>query len=567
MHSTNKVESSLACATRAVILLCTLLCAHTLYSQSADPGSLSVSGTVINSVTHEPVGRALVYASDGSIATFTDEHGKFELSLAGMVPAGASTGQLAIQASLQARRPGYLSNLGREGFVMITAGQKDITISLVPEALIIGKVKFPSAEAGDQVPLQLYRREIRDGSAQWTPLPGTTTRSDGEFRFADLQAGDYRLFTLENTERDPPANTPDGPVYGFPPRFFAAANDFASSDIIHLKAGQNFVATLAPERQKYFDVKIPVMFPEPLRAGLRVSVFPQGHRGPGFALSFNRAQQAIVGSLPNGTYTVEASSFGPESVSGITQFVVNNGPVIGPPLSLTANPSIEVRMHADSPPPRSANPQPQNPDRNIPLAYVTLHSADAFPNPLGQWPRANPESEEIRGVTPGIYWVQVQAPMGYVASATSGGKNLLTTPLTVPYGVGLPPIDIAIRYDGGEIEATIVGDKQQASAAQSPPGMAMYQRNVGSPDQQRSTLYCISAGNTGYPPITPHSWVNGHPTLSNVPPGDYRIFALATPEDMEYRNPEAMRKYESLGQVVHVESGQKLQVNVPLVKE
>jgi hypothetical protein len=521
---------------------------------------------VINSVTHEPVGRALVYTAGGGVAAFTDEHGKFELSLASMVPAGATTGQVAVQGPLQARRPGYLSNLERESFVMATPGQKDITISLVPESLITGKVKFPSAEAGDQVPLQLYRREIRDGSAQWTPLPGTTTtRSDGEFRFADLQAGDYRLFTLENTEHDPAANTPDGPVYGFPPRFFAAANDFASSDIIHLKAGQNFVATLAPERQKYFEVKVPVMFPEPLRAGLSVSVFPQGHRGPGFALSFNRSQQAIVGSLPNGTYTVEASSFGPESASGIAQFVVNNGPVIGSPLSLSASPSIEVRMHADSPPPRGANPQPQNPDGNIPLAYVTLQSAEAFSDSVGQWPRPNTESGEIRGVMPGIYWVKAQAPMGYVASITSGGKNLLTTPLTVPYGVSLPPIDVAIRYDGGEIEATIVGDKEQA--VQPASGMAMYQRNVRSPDQQRSILYCISVGNTGYPPITPNSWVNGHPTLSNIPPGDYRIFALTTPEEMEYRNPEVMRRYETLGQVVHVEAGQKLQVNVPLVKE
>src|SRR6266702_7803844 len=42
------------------------------------PGPESVHGTVINSRTHEPIARALVYTPDNRYATMTDERGHFD---------------------------------------------------------------------------------------------------------------------------------------------------------------------------------------------------------------------------------------------------------------------------------------------------------------------------------------------------------------------------------------------------------------------------------------------------------------------------------------------------------
>ena len=41
---------------------------------------------------------------------------------------------------------------------------------------------------------------------------------------------------------------------------------------------------------------------------------------------------------------------------------------------------------------------------------------------------------------------------------------------------------------------------------------------------------------------------------------------LDTPQELEYRNPAAVRAYESKGQVVHVTPGQKLQVQLQPIK-
>jgi hypothetical protein len=76
-----------------------------------------------------------------------------------------------------------------------------------------------------------------------------------------------------------------------------------------------------------------------------------------------------------------------------------------------------------------------------------------------------------------------------------------------------------------------------------------------------------------YIPITndgPVRWFNGRSNeryvLSPAPPGDYRVLAFDTRQEFEYRNPAAMRAYESKGQVVHVSAGQKVQVTVPLIR-
>jgi hypothetical protein len=238
---------------RLSALVQTALCALFVLLPSPSPSqqtevatSNEISGTVINSLTREPMGRTLVCTADQGAAAFTDDHGHFELRLSELqqTPEGR---QVSSPVVLEARRPGFFSSSGPHGQILATRGQKDVTISLIPEALIVGRVKFPSAETADRVQVSLYRREIHEGQAQWMPVPAVTTRSDGEFRFADLRPGEYKVFTNEAMEQDPLTTVPNGPAFGFPPRFFAAAPEFASADVIQLRAGERRLrSTLLP---------------------------------------------------------------------------------------------------------------------------------------------------------------------------------------------------------------------------------------------------------------------------------------------------------------------------------
>jgi hypothetical protein len=265
-------------ASIAVTLILCILCGPQSYAEpqpSEDQTTTTISGTVINSVTHEPIGRALVYTPDEGAATFTDDHGNFELTVSAVDQPPTGGVRVKTPARLLARKPGFLTDYGIQGSAVIGGSVKDVTLTLAPEALIVGQVKFPSADV-DYVEVQLYRRDVREGSARWEPLTEVRSRADGEFRFAELRAGEYKVFTHEAMERDPLSAVPNGPVYGFPPRFFAAARDFATADTIPMKAGETVTTNIAPERQRYFDVRVPVIKPEPGPPGqLSVSVHAQ----------------------------------------------------------------------------------------------------------------------------------------------------------------------------------------------------------------------------------------------------------------------------------------------------
>ena len=534
-----------------VPILCTLcgLTAYAAFQSPDDQTNNAISGTVINSVTHEPIGRALVYTADESAAAFTDDHGHFELSLSGATQPSGGGAPIKAAVRLQAKKPGFLTDFGMQGGAMIDGSVHDVTLTLAPEALLVGQVKFPSVDAADYVQVQLYRREVREGFARWEPLTQVRTRADGEFRFAELRAGEYKVYTSEAFERDPLTAIANGPAYGFPPRFFAAARDFATADTIQLKAGETVTANIAPERQRYFDVRIPVIKPQASPpAGLSVSVHAQGHRGPGFELGYDPDENAIRGSLPNGSYTIEASSYEPDAATGVTNITVANGPVNGPPLALTPNVSIEYNVRQDFSTAESAR-------MSSPSVYVNLQSAEEFAESRGGGGGYSPPGNTpvLAGVKPGRYWFQVNPTSSdiYVASVSSGGKDLLASPLVVPFGASVPPIDITLGRGPGEIEITIEGKNNgppPATSTTAGGGVMVSEVFAGPFDPSLQTaVYCI--------PLSGHVSVvreisgmyNGKYYVSQIPPGDYRILAFERPPQLEYRNPAVMRSYEGKG--------------------
>ena len=76
---------SLSALSLDAVLLCCAgaigpACAQTIGTLEHDSDTLR--GTVVNSLTREPVGRALVYSPDTRYATMTDDRGRFEFRFA-----------------------------------------------------------------------------------------------------------------------------------------------------------------------------------------------------------------------------------------------------------------------------------------------------------------------------------------------------------------------------------------------------------------------------------------------------------------------------------------------------
>ena len=179
---------------------------------------------------------------------------------------------------------------------------------------------------------------------------------------------------------------------------------------------------------------------------------------------------------------------------------------------------------------------------------------------FGPRPPSGPNDDALvlENLEPGRYWLRLHSGRGYVASATMGGVDLLHEPFTVSAGSSTP-IEITMRDDNAEIEATIAGI-------------------VATPDNSPSTsprtggftptayVYCVPApDNPGqFLELTASS--DGKLDYSMVAPGTYRVLAFKNPQqNLPYRDAEAMKAFDAKGQVVHFAAGQKTTVQLQFI--
>jgi hypothetical protein len=566
----------------------------------------TVRGIVVNSVTREPVGRALVYSNDNRFATMTDGEGHFEFTfppekineskegvpestnapsmIGGNVTCGEG-GCVSINPPfrgpirpqmLVARKPGFLDERngtlnGNMNLEAAVAG-KELTLELTPEALIVGRVALPTSEPSDTIQLEIYRRRVQNGRARWGRAGAASTKSNGEFRFAELYAGTYKLLTRELMDRDPVTFDPRGQQYGYPPVYFPNATGFAAAQTIQLAPGQVFQANISLVKHPYYPIKVAVTNVPPGVGGLSIVVSPQGHRGPGFALGYNNDDQTIVGTLPDGNYSLEASTYGPNASSGLLNISVKGAAVEGPRMTLVPNGSIRVNVKEEFTSTEDTSSQRefvingQRGNGRGPRHYlnVYLETADDFGNRGGvsRNPPSGPEDEPltIDDVPPGRYWVQTNSSRGFVAAISSGTTDLQHRPLVVGLGGSGAPIEVTVRDGAAEIDGTVEGAAAPVPASKSSAAF----RPQG--DTSSAHVYCI--------PLPDSSgefrelWVpqDGKFGPQEMPPGTYRVLAFDRQQpDLEYRNPEAMRAYESKGQVVRLVAGQKEHLHLQLI--
>ncbi len=551
------------------IVLCFCFFLIEAHAQSQDPGNQSnlnqsnlVQGTVVNGVTHEPVGRALVYSPDNRYATMTNGEGHFEFRLPGPSLTADPQNHGVVMAPpgwLKARKPGFLDPPGGRQ-VQVSRGA-DVTISLMPEGLIKGRITLPATDPARGINLQLFSRQVQDGIPRWMPKASALTNSSGEFRFAELDPGEYKVLTREWMDNDPETVIPGGQLYGFAPVYFPNGPDFAGASTIQLTAGQTVQADMSLVRQPYYPVKIPVANSEEVN-GLVVIVSPLGQRGPGYSLGYNRGRGMIDGQLPNGKYLVDASSFSPNfQASGSVNLTVAGGPAEGSTLVLTRNNSIPVYVKEEFTKEADNNAYWSDGQHNYPMrgarrdVQIRVEPLDEFgaqrSGTVSTPKNPGDDSVVLENLVAGKYWLRLTALRGYVASASMGGTDLLREPLVVVPGASAT-IDITMRDDNAELEGTLPG----VSPLPVEPGgwvSTGYIYCVPQPDSSGQFLE-ISAG------------PDGKFDYAMVAPGTYHVLAFATQQrELPYRDAEAMKVYEHAGQVVRFSPGQKVTLELQVI--
>ncbi len=569
-------------ATRGKIVLLAIVLAAACASLGQVSGSgplagtqsTTIRGTVVNSITNAPISRALVYSPDSRYAMLTDGEGHFEFTL----PKTASDREQLYMGPpehmlnvsgldhpfwLMARKPGFLED-SNNGTQAPATPDREITIPLMPEGLIKGRVTTSEADPPSGINVQLYSRQVQDGMPRWVQASSARANSEGEFRFAELQPGTYKVLTNEWMDSDPVTAIPGAQLYGFPPVYYPGVADFASASAIALTAGETVQADLPLTRQPYYPVSVPIANADQ-NGGMNITVSLQGHRGPGYSLGYNAGKQSIEGTLPSGNYLVEATTYGHASSTGTGHLTVAGAPTVGPTMTLVPSSAIEVRVAEEftAPEPNNFTSMWNVAGRSFevhgPRTYlqVRLEKDDDFDQQRTAFPRSptgpNDESLVIDNLSPGKYWLRASSGRGYVASATMGAVDLLHEPLVIAAGSTVP-IEIKLRDDFAEIDGTITGI---ATGSIPTPGSA----------ELPIFLYCVPlADGPGQFEEFGASTTDGKFTQDRMPPGAYRIMAFPNAQPrLPYRDPEAMKAYDSLGMVVHLSSGQKTSVQVPMI--
>lgn len=532
-----------------------------------------VRGTVINAVTQAAISRALVLTPDNRIAVLTDGEGHFELTLPKQDPGTGSFGSYMGSAFsaprlyarrgqsffLVARKPGFLDDAGGRRSNGAQSSSDELIIALMPEAIIKGRITVTSGDAALGIMVQLFSRQVVDGLPRWTQGEMASANSAGEFRFAELRPGSYKLVTREFMDNDPVTNVPGSQQYGYPPVYYPGTSDFSGSSTIEITAGQEFEADLSLARQAYYPVHIPIANAQGV-AGLDVSV--QGQRGPGYSLGYNASEQRVEGLLPNGNYVVEASTFGQNAVNGSVSLHVTGAPIDGPAITLLPSSSIKLDVREEFNDTNWNTSTTWTDGKRTftgPRTYLqaSVESADDFvqqPSGVIRPPSGpNDDSLVIENLVPGRYWLRLHTGRGYIASATQGTTDLLRQPLTIGSGPAAP-IEVTVRDDVAELDGTVTALAQQSNmgAEASEPGQVM--------------VYCVplpdSPGEFMQVPVSD----DGKFTSPQIAPGDYRILAFyGRHEELAYRDREAMKAYESKGIVVHLGAGQKATVQIQTI--
>jgi hypothetical protein len=563
---------------------------------SARRESAVLRGTVVNALTHQPLGRALVLSGDSRFATMTDERGRFEmvfkekkaapeatprffpqnpqnlgsppavLDVAGdaVALAQSQTPTLDRPEYLLARKNGFLFESEGMSGVAIARDQEEVTISLMPEAHVVGHVTLVGGEGAEGMQVKLFKRQVQAGRSRWIGAGQVEARSDGEFRFADVEPGSYKLFSEELLDRDPVTSDPRGQLYGYPPLYYPAAADFASGAVIQLAAGETFQAVLSSERRKYYPVRIGLtnavtgFMPE-------ITVSRAGHEGPGYSLGYNFRDGTIMGSLPDGNYTVKVLSRAQSVLAGMANVAVHGGPLTGAMIALVSGSSIDVRVNEEfshsqgngqgeaAQAVQNAVSQKQHRANYVQVTLVPVEEFDVRAEYSAQQPN-DPEKEGlvIESVPPGRYRVHAQTPLGYVASVRCGDTDLQHSNLEIGLGAKAAPIEVTLRDDGAEVDGSVV---ELAKRNQGATGS-------GFPSVQAGVVYLVPMLEGG---DMTFAWVqpNGDFQFPQVPPGSYRVLAFDRQQtNLEYMNDEAMARYDA--QVITLVPGQREHLRVSL---
>lgn len=540
----------------ACALLALVLPALGQNPNNAAAEKFTVTGTVVNSATGEPIPRALVTLQGSPSRTaFSDSTGAFSID-------GVRSGRFSISA----QKPGFFSQQQREGFArppqFVDVGPKmeSVTLRVMPESVVYGRLMDSNEQPVESVRVRLLRSVVRNGKQRLESRGYASSDEDGTFRFPNLQPGTYYLSAGPEAARPNSAFTEaEKPRSGWPGLYYPGVPDLASAAPIRVSAGQQVQADLTMNLVPLYSVSGMVSGFVPGQ-GVNLQVLnPSGDSLP-IATQFSSETGVFDLRVPAGMYRLRAmGQSGEQQLRADLHINVNKDLT---QLHLAMQPAATIQIHARM---EDMSQSAGSPNRrsgyranyDLPPVSVQLVASD----PTGNDAYATLKGERgnralvFQNVEPGRYTAIISAHGDwYVESATCGNTNLLTEELVVGSGGGCT-MELLLRNDSGTLTLTVKMPGSASSDSQS-SGVTVLQP-TGGKGQVRSIPF-----NTGGQPKSDHVDV----VQVGIAPGEYVVYVFDGSDAVQYSNAEALRPYSSQATTVTISPGQNTKATVPLIQ-
>jgi protocatechuate 3,4-dioxygenase beta subunit len=540
-----------------LFLLALPAAAQTSTAPAQAPARATIDGRVTKDPTGEPVKKTLIeliaenQSEGGDYTATTDPDGTFHIE--GILPG---------RYRLFAERTGYLEGDKHQGrsqgrVLTLAAGQelKDVEIRLQAAAVVRGRV---TDEDGDPMPdaqVAVLRQTYMAGRSRWEQVGSERTNDLGEFRVANLPAGNYYVSvspppdfrSLISEAGGNAHDTSEKPSETYQTTYYPGTADRSQAAPVQLRAGDDFPVNFSLTPSPSLSIRGSVVN---LPAHSSASIMLQSRD---FGVAFNGAEihkdgTFVIRDVSPGSYTILATvDNSPTPLTARQPLQVASTNIEG--LRLVPQPGAQVRAHLRVEGKTKFDPNQiflalQASDRSDEPGVLSM--ADVFSNVSHI---SGDGSFEWKDVPAGTYYVQLvgQGESGsdlFVKSVSGANQN----DSTIAVNGGSVALDVVVSANGGVIDGVATDAKGQP-IANAVVVAAPEAKLRGRFDRYRKT-------------VTDQT---GHFTLHGIVPADYTLFAWDSVDGEAYYNSDFLSKFENQGTAVHVSEADRKSVQLNVI--
>ena len=495
-----------------------------------------VEGMVANSVTSEPVRRALITlgraSGSGSYTVATDPLGKF-------VIANLEPGTYVVSAE----RSGF-APVRRAATITLGPGERSsgVMVLMTPHAVITGRVTDEDGEPAIGADVQVSTLGYSQGRKMLSRVGGGSTNDLGEYRVFGLAPGRY--YVSASIRSNPLPNSQEEYVTTYYPK----TTDAGAAIPLEVAAGaqlRNIDVTLTKARTVFVRGKVSCDV-EAQKRILMVTLAPQivmgiASTGIGSRGGAVRPDGSFeIRNVPTGSYMLTGmANLDNKTLSTRMPLQVGGTNIENLQLSIRAGMTVKGRVRVEG-------RQPED----LPSFNVGLQPSYTGGILYGNVPRVRTQPDgtfQLDDVGADHYDLYVTGmPDGhYLKSAYSGSIDVRANGIEA--AAGMAPLEIVISPNAGGLDGTVMDPGTQKPAMSA--AVVLIPR-----DRDRSELYRNVQSDQA-----------GRFHFKNLVPGEYRIYAWEEVPQYAWMDPDFMRPLESKGEAITIPEGSPQSVQLTMI--